>query len=57
MYKNNSMQFKANVDRSLVEEKPVAPAAIRMKPNKPTGRRKVVSGKAIANGTWIAVPK
>ena len=57
MYKNNSMQFKANVDRSLVEEKPVAPAAIRMKPNKPTGRRKVVSGKAIANGTWVAVPK
>lgn len=57
MYKNNSGQYRENIDRSVVEEKPVIPASIRMKPNRPTGRRKVVNAKANNNGTWVAVPK
>jgi len=58
MYKNHSGQYTQNIDKSKVEEKPTVGNVFRMKPNKPTGRRKVVRGAIKPNGQWSsALPR
>lgn len=57
MYKNHSGQYTQNIDKSRVEEKPVMPGSVRMKPNRPTGRRKVIRGAIKPTGIWVALPR